>query len=186
MNRIRTNKSQACAMGRRAVLGVAAALTLLLSPVAASAQDKALPNAGPGVKQTTYDSWHLLCQGTSCAAATNAVRAVILYGYNVSDGTLVMQIRLPTDAAEGRPMAIRLHTSGALLQLRVGGCAKSYCIAAAATDKTEQVIKIMSKETSGTLGYQLGQQMQLEVFSLKGFNKAIAELRKHKPAPKGK
>ena len=42
----------------------------------------------------------------------------------------------------------------------------------------------MSKETSGTLGYQLGQQMQLEVFSLKGFNKAIAELRKR--APKGK
>ena len=56
--------------------------------------------------------------------------------------------------------------------------------ASGAADKTEQVIQVMSKETSGTLGYQLGQQMQLEVFSLKGFNKAIAELRKR--APKGK
>jgi len=83
-------------------------------------------------------------------------------------------------------MAIRLHKSGALLQLRVGGCTKAYCTAAAAADKTEQVIQIMSKEASGTIGYQLGQQMQLEVFSLKGFNKAIAELRKRKPAPKGK
>jgi len=186
MKRNRTDKSQAGAAGRRAIFGAAAALALLLSPVAAVAQNKAPPPTGPGVKRTTYDNWHLLCQGSSCAAATTAVRAVIVYGYNVSDGSLVMQIRLPTDAPEGRPMAIRLNTSGSLLQLRVGGCTQTYCTAAAAADKTEQVIKLMSKESSGIIGYQLGQMMQLEVFSLKGFTKAISELRKRKPAPKSK
>jgi len=176
--------SQAHGAGRRIVLGAAAALALLLSPVAAGAQTTEPPHTGPGVKRTTYDAWSLLCQGNNCAAATNALRAVIVFGYNLSDGKLVLQIRVPKDAPEGRPLAIRLHNSGALLQLRVSGCNDRWCTAAGAADKTEQVIQVMSKETSGTLGYQLGQQMQLEVFSLKGFNKAIAELRKR--APKGK
>jgi invasion protein IalB len=184
MNRIRTDKSRARATGRRVVLGAAAALALLLTPVVAGAQDKQPPHTGPGVKRTTYDNWSLLCQGNNCAAATNAVRAVIVFGYNLTDGKLVMQIRVPKDAPDGRPLAIRLHTSGALLQLRVGGCNERYCTAAGAADKTEQVIQVMSKESSATVGYQLGQQMQIEVFSLKGFNKAIAELRKR--APKGK
>lgn len=182
MDRIRTDMSRTRAAGRGIALGAAAALALLLSPVAAVAQDKAPPNTGPGVKRTTFDNWSLLCQGNNCAAATNAVRAVIVFGYNLADGSLVMQIRLPTDAPEGRPLAIRMHNSGALLQLRVSGCTERYCTAAGAADKTEQVIQVMSKETSGTVGYQLAQQMQLEVFSLKGFNKAIAELRKRKPA----
>jgi invasion protein IalB len=177
MKRIGDELKRVRAAGTRALLG-AAALTLLLSPVGAQAQ---APNTGAGVKKTTYDNWHLLCQGASCAAATNATRAVVLFGYNTKDKNLVMQLRLPTDAPAGRPVAIRLHGTGALLQLRVSGCTKTYCTAAAAADKTEQVIKILAKESSGTVGYQLGQQMQLEVFSLKGFTKAISELRKRKP-----
>jgi len=185
MNRIRTDKSRARAVGCRAVLGAAAALALLLSPVAAGAQNKA-PSKGAKVTETTFDNWRLICNGSSCAAVTRGVRAIIVFGYNAADGKMVMQIRLPTDAPERRPLAIRLHKSGMLLQLSVGGCNKKYCTAAGAPSKTEQVVAVMSKEQSGTIGYQLGQQMQLEVFSLKGFNKTIAELRKRKPAPKGK
>ena len=189
MDRITDKTSQPRMAGRRGLFYAAAVLSLLLlSPLEAAAQGKPAqaPNTGPDVKRTTFDSWHLLCQGQSCAVATNAVRGVLVFGYNASDGSLVMQVRLPTDSPEGRPMAIRLHGSGALLQLRVGGCEKTYCTAAAAADKTEQVIQLLSKESSGTIGYQLGQQMQLEVFSLKGFTKAMAELRKRKPAAKAK
>jgi invasion protein IalB len=175
MKRIGDEMKRVRAAGTRALLG-AAALTLLLSPVGAQA-----PNTEPGVKRTTFDGWQLLCKNQSCAATTTAVRAVIVFGYAASDKTMVMQVRLPTDAPEGRPVAIRLHKSGTVLQLRVGNCSKVYCLAAAAADKIDQVIEVLGKETSGTLGYQLGQQMQLEVFSLKGFTKAISELRKRKP-----
>lgn len=176
------------AAGLRALAGAIAVASLLFAPVAATAQQKPAqaPKAGPGVKRTTFDRWHLLCQGQSCAIATNAVRGVIIFGYNASDGSLVMQVRLPTDAPEGRPIAIRLHKSGTVLQLRVSTCQKTFCAAAAARDKTTQVVALLTKETSGTLGYQLGQTMQLEVFSLVGFNKAYSELLKRKPVPKAK
>ena len=173
-------------MGCRAFLCAAAALSLLLAPGVATAQNKPAqaPNTGPGVKRTTFDRWHLLCKGNSCAIATTAVRGVIVFGYNASDGKMVMQVRLPTDAPEGRPVGIRLHKSGSVLQLRVNGCQKTFCAAPAAADKTQQVVQLLSKESSGTLGYQLGQSMQIEVFSLVGFNKAYGELLKHKPAPR--
>ena len=176
------------ATGFRSLLGAVAAVSLLLMPVGASAQNKPAqaPNAGPGVKRTTFDRWHLLCQSASCAIATNAVRGVILFGYNASDGSMVMQVRLPPEAPQGRPVAIRLHKSGSVLQLRVGGCQKTFCTAAAASGKTQQVVQLMAKEASGTLGYQLGQQMQIEVFSMIGFTKAYAELLKRKPKPRPK
>jgi invasion protein IalB len=177
MNRSGTDTSRIRRAGRRAALGAAAALALLAAPVAANAQQQ----AAPPVKRTAFDNWYVQCRGNTCAAATQATRAVVLFGYNVKDGSLVMQVRLPTDAPAGRPMAIRLHKSGALLHFSVNACAKTYCLAAAAPDKTEKIIQLLSKEPSGTLGYQLGQQLQLEVFSLKGFTKAITELRKHKP-----
>jgi invasion protein IalB len=174
------------AAGFRALFGAAAAFSLLLTPGAATAQQKPAqaPKTAPGVKRTTFDRWHLLCQGKSCAIATTAVRGVIVLGYNASDGKMVMQVRLPTAAPEGRPVAIRLHKSGSVLQLRVNGCQKTFCAAPAAADKTQQVVKMLAKETSGTLGYQLGQDMQIEVFSLVGFNKAYSELLKRRPAPK--
>jgi invasion protein IalB len=93
-----TGKTYRCRRmtGLRAVLGVVAALSLLTFPIGAGAQNKpAAPKTGAGVKKTTYDRWHLLCQGGSCAAATNAVRGVILFGFNTTDGALVMQLRLP-------------------------------------------------------------------------------------------
>ena len=114
------------------------------------------------------------------------MRGVILFGYNASDGSMVMQVRLPPEAPQGRPVAIRLHKSGSVLQLRVGGCQQTFCTAAAAADKTQQVVQLMAKEASGTLGYQLGQQMQIEVFSMVGFTKAYAELLKRKPKPRPK
>lgn len=186
MERTKTTMRRLRATGFCGLLCAAAAVSLLMTPVVASAQNKPAnaPNTGPAVKRTTFDRWHLLCQGTSCAIATNAVRGVLLFGYNASDGKMVMQVRLPTEAPQGRPVAVRLHKSGSVLQLRVGGCQKTFCTAAAAADKTQQVVKILSKEASGTLGYQLAQQMQLEVFSLVGFNKAYAELLKRRPKPK--
>ena len=164
----------------------AAALLLALIPGDVAAQDKPaqVPNVGPGVERTTYGNWHLLCNGPNCAIATNAVRGVLVFGFNSSNGSMVMQVRLPTESPEGRPVAIRLHKSGTLLQLRVGACDQTYCAASAAADKTGQVVDLFAKEASGTLGYQLAQQMQLEVFSLNGFGKAIAELRKRQPPAK--
>jgi len=188
MDRIRNEKGWPRLPGQRRLLLAAAAISVLLLPIQAFAQGKPAqaPNTGPEVKRTTYDRWHLLCNTKSCAVATTAVRGVILFGYNASDGALVMQVRLPPQAPDGRPVGIRLHKSGTVLQLRVSGCQKTFCAAAAARDKTEQVIQLFSKEVSGTLGYQLGQQMQIEVFSLAGFNKALSELRKRAPKPKPK
>lgn len=164
--------------GLRGLL-LAAAFPLLLGGQAfAQAQKPAVET--PGLKRQGFGRWNLICQGSKCAIATHAVRAAIVFGFNASDGALVMQVRLPTDAPEGRPVALRLHKSGTVLNLRVNGCQKTYCAAAAAVGKTEQVVALFSKEASGTLGYQLAQDMQLEVFSLNGFVKAMEELRKIK------
>ena len=173
---------------RLGALICAAALAVALVPgdVAAQSKPAQVPNVGSGVKRTTFGNWHLLCNGPNCAIATNAVRGVLVFGFNSSDGSLVMQVRLPTDSPEGRPVAIRLHKSGTLLQLRVGACDQSYCAASAASNKTGQVVDLFTKEASGTLGYQLAQQMQLEVFSLNGFSKAMAELRKRQPPAKAR
>lgn len=170
--------------GLRGVL-LAAALPLLLGgQVFAQAQKPAVDT--PGLKRQGFGQWNLVCQGPNCAIATHAVRAAIVFGYNAGDGALAMQVRLPTDAPQGRPVALRLHKSGAVLNLRVTDCQKTFCTAAAAIGKTEQVIDLFSKEAGGTVGYQLAQDMQLEVFSLNGFVKAMEELRKTKPkaAPK--
>ena len=171
-------------IGLRGAL-LAAALPLLLGGQAfAQAQKPAVDT--PGLKRQGIGQWNLICQGPNCAIATHAVRAAIVFGFNAGDGALAMQVRLPTDAPQGRPVALRLHKSGAVLNLRVTDCQKTFCTAAAAIGKTEQVIDLFSKEAGGTVGYQLAQDMQLEVFSLNGFVKAMEELRKTKPkaAPK--
>ena len=162
-------------------IATAAILPLLLC-IPAHAQKPAEPPLG---KRASYGQWDLLCQGETCAVAHRAVRAVLVFG-NSSQGTMAMEIRLPTDAPQGRPVAMRLHKSGAVLNLRVNDCFKTFCRALAAGGKTDQVVSLFSKEASGTLGYQVGQDMQLEVFSLNGFAKAIDELRKIQPkAPAG-
>lgn len=160
--------------GGGAVLAVMALIGLALAPQSASAQ-------GASTKSKAFNQWRLICREKACAAAHRGTRAVLIFGYNTSDGKLVMQVRLPPDAAENKPMVLRLHKSGALLHLRVDACGKAYCTAAAAADRTSQVIKLFKKEASGSMAYQLGQQLQIEVFSLRGFSKAMAELGKRKP-----
>jgi len=160
---------------RRLIAGTALALLALAGPAAAQA-----PAQAPG-KTIAFGSWELVCQTQGCAIAQRSVRAVILYGFNTSTGVLVMQVRLPPDAPEGRPVAIRTHKTGTMLHLRVTGCEKTFCVASAAPDKMDQVIALFAKEDGVTLGYQLAQQMQLEVFSLAGFPRALEELRKHAP-----
>ncbi len=168
---------------RRGVL-LAAALPLFLGGQALAQAQKPAAEAQP-VKRGTYGAWDLLCQGQTCAIASRAVRAVLVFG-NSSDGKLAMEIRLPTDAPQGRPVAMRLHKSGTVLNLRVNDCFPTFCRALAAGGKTDQVIEIFSKEPGGTLGYQMAQDMQLEVFSLNGFPKAVEELRKIKPTAQAK
>lgn len=160
---------------RRLIAGTALALLALAGPAAAQA-----PGQAPG-KTVAYGSWELVCQTQGCAIAQRSVRAVIIFGFNTSNGELVMQVRLPPDAPQGRPVAIRTHKSGTTLHLRVTGCEKTFCVASAAPDKLDQVIALFAKEDGGTLGYQLAQQMQLEVFSLSGFPRALEELRKTAP-----
>ncbi len=65
--------------------------------------------------------------------------------------------------------------------MRVTSCEKTFYVASAAPDKMDQVIALFAKEDGLTLGYQLAQQMQLEVFSLAGFPRALEELRKNAP-----
>ena len=132
-------------------------------------------------KSIAFEQWRLICRNAACAIAHQGVRTVVIFGFNKSDGKLVMQVRVPPEASENRPMALRLHKSGTLLHLRVDSCRKEFCSAAAAADRTRQVIDLFSKESSGTVAYQLGQQLQIEVFSLRGFSKAMAELAKRKP-----
>lgn len=163
------------AVGRGAVVAVMAFVGLALAPQSAFSQGAAKS------KSTAYGQWRLLCQKKACAVIHRGTRAVLVFGYNTSDGKLVMQVRLPPDAAENKPMVLRLHKSGALLHLQVGGCSQAYCTAVAAADRTSQVIQIFKKEAGGSMAYQLGQQLQIEVFSLRGFDKAIAELAKRKP-----
>ena len=169
--------------GLRAVL-LAAALPVLLGGQAFAQAQKPAAGAQP-TKRGSYGEWDLLCQGQTCAIAHRAVRAVMVFG-NSSDGSMAMEIRLPTDAPKGRPVALRLHKSGTVLNLRVNDCFPTFCRALAAGGKTGQVIELFSKEPSGTLGYQLAQDMQLEVFSLNGFVKAVEELRKIKPSAAAK
>jgi invasion protein IalB len=163
---------------------LAAALPLLLAGPAVAQAQKPAVGAQP-TKRGSYGAWDLLCQGQTCAIAHRTVRAVLVFG-NSSDGGMAMEIRLPTDAPQGRPVAMRLHKSGTVLNLRVNDCFPTFCRALAAGSKTEQVIELFSKEPGGTLGYQLAQDMQLEVFSLNGFTKAIEELRKLKPSAQAK
>jgi invasion protein IalB len=168
--------------GWRGVL-LAAAVPLLLAGQAFAQAQK--PAAAAPTKRGSFGEWDLLCQGQTCAIAHRAVRAVIVFG-NSSDGSMAMEIRLPTDAPQGRPVALRLHKSGTVLNLRVNDCFPTFCRALAAGGKTDEVIALFSKEPSGTLGYQLAQDMQLEVFSLNGFAKAVEELRKLKPSAQAK
>ena len=69
------------------------------------------------------------------------------------------------------------HTTGQLQQL----FRRSAGAAVAAAGRTGQVINLFKKEVSGSMAYQLGQQLQIEVFSLRGFSKAMDELAKRKP-----
>ncbi len=160
--------------GRGAAIAVVALAGLALTPQSASAQ-------GATTQSKAFNQWRLICQNKACAAAHRGTRAVLIFGYNASDGKLVMQVRLPPEASENKPMVLRLHKSGALLHLRVDACGKAYCTAAAAADRTSQVANLFKKEVSGSMAYQLGQQLQIEVFSLRGFSKAMAELAKRKP-----
>jgi len=161
--------------GHGALVAIVALAGLALTPQSASAQ------GGASTKSKAFNQWRLLCREKACAAAHRGTRAVLIFGYNTSDGKLVMQVRLPPDSAENKPMVLRLHKSGALLHLNVDACGKAYCTAAAAAGRTSQVIKMFKKEVSGSMAYQLGQQLQIEVFSLRGFAKALDELAKHKP-----
>jgi len=161
--------------GRVAAIAVVSLAGLALAPQHASAQGAAKP------KSTAYGQWRLICKEKACAAAHRGTRAVLIFGYNAKDGQLVMQVRLPPDAAENKPMVLRLHKSGALLHLHVDGCGQAYCTAVAAAGRTGQVINLFKKEVSGSMAYQLGQQLQIEVFSLRGFSKAMDELAKRKP-----
>ncbi len=160
---------------RRGVgVAIVALAGLVLTPHSVSAQ-------GVPAKSKAFNQWRLICKDKACAAAHRGTRAVLIFGYNSSDGKLVMQVRLPPEAPENKPMVLRLHKSGALLHLRVDACGKAYCTAAAAADRTSQVANLFKKEVSGSMAYQLGQQLQIEVFSLRGFSKAMAELAKRKP-----
>lgn len=161
--------------GYGAVVAVAALAGLAFAPHQASAQEAVKP------KSTAYGQWRLICKDKACAAAHRGTRAVLIFGYNAADGKLVMQVRLPPDAAENRPMVLRLHKSGALLHMHVDGCGQAYCTAIAAAGRTGQVINLFKKEVSGSMAYQLGQQLQIEVFSLRGFSKAMDELAKRRP-----
>lgn len=161
--------------GRAAAVAVIALTGLALAPQSALAQ------GGVSTKSKAFNQWRLICKDKACAAAHRGTRAVLIFGYNASDGKLVMQVRLPPEAAENRPMVLRLHKSGALLHLRVDACGQAYCTAVAAADRTPQVIKMFKKEVSGSMAYQLGQQLQIEVFSLRGLAKALDELAKRKP-----
>lgn len=159
---------------RAAAAAVVALAGLALTPHSVWAQ-------GAATKSKAFNQWRLICKDKACAAAHRGTRAVLIFGYNASDGKLVMQVRLPPEASENRPMVLRLHKSGALLHLRVDACGKAYCTAAAAADRTSQVANLFKKEVSGSMAYQLGQQLQIEVFSLRGFSKAMDELAKRKP-----
>ena len=165
----------ASVFGRGAALAVVALAALAMTPQSASAQ------GGTSTKSKAFNQWRLICKDKACAAAHRGTRAVLIFGYNASDGKLVMQVRLPPESAENKPMVLRLHKSGALLHLRVDACGKAYCTAAAAADRTTQVANLFKKEVSGSMAYQLGQQLQIEVFSLRGFSKAMDELAKNKP-----
>ena len=156
-----------------------------LSPIEAVGQQ---PPAGqtpsqstPAVKTKAFGKWNIYCRDQKCALAQHTQRAIMVFGFNASDGALVMQVRVPPDAPVNRPLAIRLHKSGALLHLRVTKCSNQLCVASAIPKKTQQVIDLFSKENSGTLAYQLAQTMMIEDFTLKNFNKAIAELQKNRP-----
>ncbi len=163
----------------RVGLGTLAAIAALVGLAATS--QSAFAQGAAGSKPAGYNEWRLLCREEACAAAHRGTRAVILFGYNRSDGKMVMEVRLPPDAAENRPMALRLHRSGAIMHLRVDSCNQAYCRAAAAADRTAQVIDLLKKEKGGSMAYQLGQQLQIEVFSLSGFAKTMDELAKRKP-----
>jgi invasion protein IalB len=165
-----------CIAGMRGFFVLAAVAMPLLS-------GQAMAQAPGQQKPAGYGAWELVCQEQGCAIAHRTVRAVIIFGYNASDGALVMQVRLPADAPVGRPVAIRMHKSGTILQMRVTDCGKTFCTASAAPSKMDQVTALFEKEAGGTLGYQLAQDMELEVFSLNGFPRALEELRKH-PAKK--
>lgn len=179
MDSKRQSVRQRCIAGMRGLF-VAAAVSLLLLLLLPGRAEAQAPRKTPS-DGVTYGAWQLLCQPGGCAIVQRTVRAVILFGYNVQGGALVMQVRLPTDAPIGRPVALRMHKSGTLLQMRVTACGKTYCTASAAPAKMNQVIALFSKEPGGTLGYQLAQDLELEVFSLNGFSRALQELRKHPP-----
>lgn len=175
-------KSTGCSQRRRrasglhAAVGAAAALSLLLTPGAATAQ-----KTNPEVKRTTFDRWEMLCPANACGILTRAVRGMLIVGFSNQTNDVLFQVRLPAEAAEQGPVALRLHKSGTVLHMRVNKCLKEYCIANSPPAKLPEVLKVFSKESSGTLGYEFGQTLQLEVFSLAGFNRAYSELMKHRP-----
>ena len=175
-----------CARLIRLEAACAAMLFLVaLFPVEAEGQTppqgQATPQSVPAVKTKAFGKWNIYCRNKKCALAQHTQRAIMVFGFNASDGALVMQVRVPPDAPVNRPLALRLHKSGALLHLRVNSCNNQLCVASAVPKKTKQVIDLFSKESSGTLAYQLAQTMMIEDFTLKNFSKAIAELQKSRP-----
>ena len=172
--------ARGCLLGRSrltrwAMIVIAAAALVAVTPQTVPAQ-QGKPEAGK-----VFKYWRLICQDGNCAIAHRMVRAVMLFGYNAADGSLALQVRVPPDAPVNRPMALRLHKSGALLHLQVETCRRQHCVASAARDRVQTVIDVFAKENAGTLAYQLGQQLQMEVFSLRGFNDAIKELQTRAP-----
>lgn len=165
------------------IAGVAA-LVIALSPIHGKAQTQPPSPSPPTPKAKTFGKWSLYCRQKNCAIAHRTKAAIMIFGFNKSDGALVMQVRVPNDVPENRPMALRLHKSGALLHLVVSNCNIKFCVASAKPSKTDQAIKYFAKEKSGTLAYQMAQTMMIEDFSLTGFNKAIAALRKGRTAKK--
>ena len=162
----------------------ATALVIAMLPIHGKAQTQPPSPSPPTAKAKTFGQWSLYCRQKNCAIAHRTKAAIIIFGFNKSDGALVMQVRVPKDSPENRPMAVRLHKSGALLHLRVSTCNIKFCVASAKPDKTLQAIKYFAKENSGTLAFQMAQTMMIEDFSLTGFNKAIAALRKGRAAKK--
>ena len=173
---------------RISMLGAAGVFVLLLASGTPTDAIGQTPPAGqapaqsqPAVKTKSFGKWNIYCRDKKCALAQHTKKAILVFGFNATDGALVMQVRVPAEAPENRPMAIRLHKSGALLHLRIDTCAGGLCVASTAPKKTDQVIKLFSKENSGTVAYQLAQTLMIEDFTLKNFNRAIAELKKIGP-----
>ena len=138
-----------CARSIRLEAACAAMLLLVaFFPIEAVGQTppegQAPAQSAPAVKTKAFGKWNIYCRDQKCALAQHTQRAIMVFGFNASDGALVMQVRVPPDAPVNRPLAIRLHKSGALLHLRVTKCSNQLCVASAVPKKTKQVIDLFS------------------------------------------